>query len=229
MDTQLILTLQDHGDSLAEFLKQHSYAVIGRSTGGAGLEILSHCHVHLLILETRLEDGSGFDLCRQLRQQGYHQPVLMLTDQDETDHVLALEMGADDCVTQPYSPRELLSRIRALLRRAYGEFAYPSGEQLCVGDLVIDRLRGQVWHAGHLITLTPIEFRLLVHLAQHAAQVLSRAQIIDAVWGFEVDVASERVVNTHICRLRAKIEADNSRMAIQTVSGLGYRLKTKGI
>ena len=88
----------------------------------------------------------------------------MLTDQDETDHVLALEMGADDCVTQPYSPRELLSRIRALLRRAYGEFAYPSGEQLCVGDLVIDRLRGQVWHAGHLITLTPIEFRLLVHL-----------------------------------------------------------------
>jgi len=229
MDTQVILMLQDQGDGLAGFLKQHSYAVIGRSTGAAALDALIHSHIHLLILETRLADGSGFDLCRQLRQQGHHQPVLMLTEQaDETDSVLALEMGADDCMTKPYSRRELLSRIRALLRRAYGEFAHPSGEQLCVGDLVIDRLRGQVWNAGHPITVTPIEFRLLTQFVQHPNQVLSRAQIIDAVWGFEVDVASERVVNTHICRLRAKIEADDSQMAIQTVSGLGYCLKTKG-
>ena len=174
-------------------------------------------------------DGSGFDFCRQLRQQGYRQPILMLSDQDgELDKVLALEMGADDYITKPYHPRELLARIRALLRRAYGELAYPSGEQLCVGDLVIDRMRGQAWSAGKPLPLTPIEFRLLVHFARHPNQALSRAQIIDAVWGYEVDVNSERVVNTHICRLREKIAADAHRpLTIQTVSGVGYRLETR--
>ncbi len=230
MDTQTILALREHAsnDSLRGFLSLHGYSLMDRSSGEAGLDLLRQRHIQLVILETQLDDGSGFDWCRELRQQGYHQPVLMLVGQDiEIDRVLALEMGADDCMTTPYSQRELLSRIRALLRRAYGEFAHPFGEQLCIGALVIDRLRGQVWNAGSLITLTPIEFRLLTHFAQHPNQVLSRAQIIDAVWGCEVDVNSERVVNTHICRLRGKVES--RALVIRTVNGLGYCLEQRAI
>lgn len=230
MDAQVILALQDRPTilTLNRFLEQNGYFFTGYSSGASALNYLRRHDAHLLILETHLEDGSGFDLCRQFRQQGYHQPILMLTNQDgETDKVLALEMGADDYVTKPYSLREVLSRIRALLRRAYGELASPLGEQICVADLVIDRLRGQAWNAGRLLPLTPIEFRLLVLLARHANQALTRAQIIDAVWGYEVDVNSERVVNTHICRLREKLEHDAlATLTIETVNGIGYCLET---
>ncbi len=171
------LAIQEHPTAirLRSLLREHGYQLIERATGEAGLEYLSRCHVHLVILETQLVDISGFDLCRKIRQQGFRQPILMLSELDgELDKVLALEMGADDYVTKPYSPREVLSRIRALLRRAYGELASASGEQLRLGELVIDRLGGQVWNGGKFVHLTPTEFRRLVHLVQHSSQVLVR-------------------------------------------------------
>ncbi|MBL7183865.1 MAG: response regulator transcription factor [Anaerolineae bacterium] len=181
---------------------------------------------HLILLDVRLPDGSGFDFCRQMRQLGLRQPIVMLTvHREEIDKVLGLEMGADDYVTKPYSLRELLSRIRAQLRRAYGELAAADADLLYAGDLVIDRGRGQVRRGNEIINLTPTEFRLLVFLARHPGQALSRAQILDAVWGYEADVESERTVNVHIRRLREKVELDPSRPSlILTVPGIGYRL-----
>ncbi len=204
------------------------YPVMWKASGTEGIRCAREQNPHLIILDVRLPDGSGFDFCRQMRQLGLRQPILMLTVQrDETDKVLGLEMGADDYVTKPYSLRELLSRVRAQLRRAYGELSSADADLLHVGDLVIDRGRGQVWRSNQLILLTPTEFRLLVYLAQHPNQALSRVQILDAVWGYDADVDSERAVNVHIRRLREKIEIDPSNPTlIMTVPSIGYRLVT---
>ena len=125
-----------------------------------GVEFARIGHPHLIIMDVRLPDGSGFDFCRRMRQLGLHQPVIMLTVQhEEMDKVLGLEMGADDYVTKPFSLRELVSRIRAQLRRAYGELSNSSANLLYAGDLVIDQASGQVRREDTLLNLTPIEFR----------------------------------------------------------------------
>lgn len=211
--------------SLQDGLEREGYAVTWKYSGTEGVEHTRTHNPHLIILDVRLPDGSGFDFCRQMRQLGLRQPILMLTVQrEEMDKVLGLEMGADDYVTKPYSLRELLSRIRALLRRAYGELSTTDPDLLYAGDLVIDRGRGQVWCGNQQLNLTPTEFRLLAFLARHPGQALSRAQILDAVWGYDADVESERVVNVHIRRLREKVEPDPSRPSlILTVPGIGYR------
>ncbi len=161
-----------------------------------------------------------------MRQKGLHVPSIILTAQQEAfDKVLGLEMGADDYVTKPFDLRELVSRIRAQIRRAYGEFSSAEANQIACGDLLLDLTSGQVFREGQPVNLTPTEFRLLAYLARHRGQVLSRAQIIEAVWGYSTDLDSEQAVNVHIRRLREKIEVDPSRPTlILTVPGLGYRL-----
>ncbi|HOR01172.1 MAG TPA: response regulator transcription factor [Anaerolineae bacterium] len=228
-DPTRILLIEDDpavAQSLRTGLEREGYAVTWQATGAAGLHQARAQSPHLIILDVRLPDGSGLDVCRQMRQIGLRQPILMLTVQrDEMDKVLGLEMGADDYVTKPYGLRELLSRIRALLRRAYGELSAADAELLYARDLVLDCRRGQVRRGAELLNLTPTEFRLLVYLARHPGQALSRAQIIDAVWGYEADVESEKAVNVHIRRLREKVELDPSRPSlILTVPGIGYRL-----
>lgn len=229
MSTNILLIEDDPAvaRSLQDGLtRDGGYPVTWKATGAEGIRYAREQNPHLIILDVRLPDGSGFDFCRQLRQLGLRQPILMLTVQrDETDKVLGLEMGADDYVTKPYSLRELLSRVRAQLRRAYGELSSADADLLHVGDLVIDRGRGQVWRNNQLILLTPTEFRLLVFLAQHPNQALSRTQILDAVWGYDADVDSERTVNVHIRRLREKVELEpSSPTLIMTVPSMGYRL-----
>ena len=212
--------------SLQAGLERDGYAVSWKATGAEGIAFARDHQPHLILLDVRLPDLSGFDVCRQLRQLGLRQPVVMLTVcGEEADKVLGLEMGADDYVTKPFSLRELLARIRAQMRRAYGDLAAADADILYAGDLVIDRGRAQVRRGQQLLNLTPTEFRLLVYLAQHPGQALSRAQIIDAVWGYDADVESERIVNVHIRRLREKVELDPSRPTlILTVPGIGYRL-----
>lgn len=212
--------------SLQKGLVQDHYEVTWKETGTQGVVFACEHHPHLVILDVRLPDGSGFDFCRQMRQLGLNQPILMLTVQgEETDKVLGLEMGADDYITKPFSLRELRSRIRAHLRRAYGEFSSADANLLYVNDLVIDQTRGQVLRAGQNLNLTPTEFRLLVYLARHRGQALSRSLIVDAVWGYTSDLESERTVNVHIRRLREKVELDPSKPSlILTVPGIGYRL-----
>ena len=212
--------------SLREGLTDAGFAVTWKNTGADGLQHAQAHQPQLIVLDVRLPDGLGFDVCRRLRDWGARQPILMLTARrDETDKVLGLEMGADDYVTKPYSLREVVSRLRALHRRAYGDLASADADVLYVRDLIIDRTRGQVRRGDQPISLTPIEFRLFNYLAHNAGQALTRAQIIDAVWGYDSDLDSDRNVNVHIRRLREKVEIDPSHPSlILTVPGIGYRL-----
>lgn len=224
---QHILVVEDDpavGRSLQDGLRREGYTVTWKKTGGDGLSSVRAAQIHLIILDVRLPDGSGFDFCRQLRQTGVHQPILILTVQnEEIDKVLGLEMGADDYLTKPYGLRELLARVRALLRRAYGELS-ADNNLLYAGDLTIDLARGQVLRGHEPLALTPTEFRLLVYLLQNAQQALTRTQILAAVWGYDADVEDERTVNVQIRRLREKVELDPSHPAlILTVPGIGYR------
>jgi DNA-binding response OmpR family regulator len=226
--THLLLVEDDPAiaRSLCDGLEREGYRVTHAANGADGIAYALEHNPHLIILDVRLPDMLGFDVCRRLRELDLRQPIMMLTArQEEMDKVLGLEMGADDYVTKPYSLRELLSRIRALLRRAYGDLSSADADVLYAGDLVIDRTRGQVKRGNQTLNLTPIEFRLLVYLAQHPGQALTRAQILDTVWGYAADVDSERTVNVHVRRLREKVEIDPSRPSlILTVPGIGYRL-----
>ena len=225
----LILLVEDDpaiAESLGEGLGREGYGVHWESTGAGGVAFARDKHPRLVVLDVRLPDASGFDVCRELRRLGLRQPILMLTVQaDELDKVLGLEMGADDYMTKPYKLRELVARIRALLRRAYGELSTAEADLLYAADLVIDRTSAQVTRGDKRIDLTPIEFRLLVFMAQHPGQVFSRPQLLENVWGSADAYYDETTVNVHIRRLRSKIEIDPSDpRLILTEPGLGYRL-----
>jgi len=226
-----ILVVEDDpavAQSLVEGVGREGYDVHWESTAAGGIAYARDHAPHLVILDVRLPDGSGFDVCRQMRSMSLRQPVLMLTVQsDEVDKVLGLEMGADDYLTKPYRLRELVARIRSLLRRAYGDLSATQSDVLYVDDLVIDRTRGTVTRGQHRVTLTPTEFRMLVFLSQHPGQVFSRAQLVEQVWGIQAVPYDEKSVSVHVRRLREKIEVDPSDpRIIRTVTGLGYRLET---
>ena len=226
-----ILVIEDDpavAEGLVEGIGREGFDVHWESTGAGGVEYARDNAPHLVVLDVRLPDGSGFDFCRQMRQLGLRQPVLMLTVQsDELDKVLGLEMGADDYLTKPYRLRELIARIRSLLRRSYGELSAVEADVLYIDDLVIDRTRAGVTRSGRELNLTPTEFRLLVFLAQHPGQAFSRGQLIDKVWGADGEYYDDKTVSVHVRRLREKIEADPSHPEIVlTVPGIGYRLAT---
>jgi DNA-binding response OmpR family regulator len=226
--TRILLVEDDAavGQSLQDALRRENYTVAWRDSGAAGIRYAREHDPHLIILDVRLPDGSGFDFCRQLRQLNLRQPILMLTArQEEMDKVLGLEMGADDYVTKPYGLRELLSRVRALLRRAYGELSSSGSELIYAADMVIDLTKSKVSRGDQTINLTPTEYRLFVYLARHPGQALTRSQILSGVWQGDGTVDSERTVNVYVRRLREKLELDPGRPSlILTVPGVGYRL-----
>jgi DNA-binding response OmpR family regulator len=229
-DVQILVVEDDPAvaESLVEGIGGEGYPVHHETTAAGAVAYARTQHPQLVVLDVRLPDGSGFDVCRDLRQSGFRSPILMLTVQsDEIDQVLGLEMGADDYVAKPYRLRELLARIRALLRRSYGELSSTESDVIYAGDLVVDRTSAQVTRAGSRIELTPTEFKLLTFLAQHPGQVFSRGQLLQNVWGYSADLFDERTVNVHVRRLRTKIEIDPAEPTIVlTVPGLGYRLAT---
>lgn len=229
METFRVLIIEDDpaiGQSLVDGFRTHGFEPSLCTTGAKGIEVIDKQSPHLIILDIRLPDTSGFDVCRQLRQLGFRQPIIMLTAQhDEVDKVLGLEMGADDYMTKPFNLRELISRVRAQIRRAYGDYSSTESSQLLIYDVVLDSATGQARRGEQSLNLTPIEFRLLSYLARHRGQALSRAQIVEAVWGFAPDIESEKTVNVHIRRLREKIEPNPEQpILILTVPGIGYRL-----
>lgn len=229
MSLYQILIIEDDpaiAQSLEAGLTREGFHTVWKTTGTDGIAHAQKHSPHAILLDIRLPDGSGFDFCRQMRQRGLHQPIIVLTAQhDELDKVLGLEIGADDYVTKPFSLRELVSRIHAQLRRVYGDYAVTGSATLLVADLTLDQATGQVRRGGEVINLTPIEFRLFAYLARHRGQALTRAQIVEAVWGFAPDLESEKTVNVHVRRLREKIELKPERPAILlTVPGIGYRL-----
>jgi two-component system alkaline phosphatase synthesis response regulator PhoP len=221
----LILSEEGRGQKLRVSLEKAGFYAAVRETILAGLDFVRDAYPDLVILGSPLRDGSVVEACRRLRHSRSYAPIIVYVEQaDDFDRILALEIGADDYVAETANLRELVARIRAQLRRAY-EFSLPETDVIRVGDLVIDCTRGQAFRNRRSLDLTPIEFRLLVLLIRHSGQVLSRAQILGQVWGYEVQPYDEQVVNVHICRLRRKVEPDLSQPAlIQTVPGFGYRL-----
>ena len=229
LKTIRILVIEDDpavAQALVDGLEREGMQVTWRNNGESGYQWALKMKPHLLLLDVRLPDSSGFDVCHRFRQNGLRLPIILLTVQrDEVDKVLGLEMGADDYVTKPFSLRELLSRIRAQLRRAYGEYANSNASLLFAGDLTIDLGKGQVLAGEKVIPLTPIEFRILAYLARNRGQAITRQLIVEEVWGSGGDIDIERSINVHIRRIREKVENDPARPTlILTVPGIGYRL-----
>jgi DNA-binding response OmpR family regulator len=224
-----ILIVEDDpgvGISLKDGLERNGFNVTWKTNGAEGLAFVCEGHPHLVLLDLRLPDGSGLDVCRKMRQMGQRLPVIVLTVQnEEIEKVLALEMGADDYVTKPFGLRELVSRIRAQLRRAYGDLSNAQSDVIYVQDMVVNLASGKVLRGESEVNLTPVEFRLLVYMARHRGQALTRSQIVEAVWGHAPDMDAEKTINVHIRRLREKVEITPSQpMLILTVPGIGYRL-----
>ena len=209
-------------------LKAEGFTVLLAETGNRGIEIAREQSPHLILLDIRLPDLNGFDVCRELRRLGLRQPILMVTARDEeVDRILGLELGADDYIIKPFSLRELMARVRAALRRAYGELANaPEMSKIGFGEIEIDLESMQVLRSGQQIILTPTEFRLLRLLATTPGQVFSREQMIEMVWGYDSEIGSDRTVDVHMCHLREKLEDDpaNPRWLL-TARGFGYKFQ----
>lgn len=210
-------------------LTAEGFSVLWARTGSEALGLTRSDAPHLIVLDIRLPDISGFDVCRTLRSEGKRQPILMLTARDEeVDKILGLELGADDYLVKPYSLRELVSRIRALLRRTYGDLAMPAptDRRLAFGAVEVDMERMQVTRRGQPVELTPIEFRLLRHLTSQPGRPASRDQLIEAIWGYDSDLGNDRTVDVHMRHLRQKIEDDPSDPRwLVTVRGVGYKFE----
>jgi len=216
-------------ETLEYNLRGEGYEVITAADGLMALEIAHEEEPDLIVLDVMLPRLDGFEVCRVLRRES-NVPILMLTARtDEVDRVVGLEVGADDYLTKPFSMRELLARVKALLRRVRlireemaKEQSLPEAERLAFGDLVIDLDRREVLVEGEAQRLKPKEFELLVFLARHPSMALSRDLLLEQVWGWDYGGGS-RTVDVHVRWLREKIEADPANPErIVTVRGVGY-------
>ena len=221
----------DIRDLLVMNLQAAGYAVRAVGDGVAALASQNESASDLLILDLMMPGMDGLEVCKALRARGRSAPILMLTAKStELDRVLGLELGADDYLTKPFSLAELLARVKALLRRADLLRAANAEQQAQTqairnGDLEVLPAKRQVRYRGQAIDFTALEFDLLLHFASHPGHVFSRAQLLNAVWGYSHD-GYEHTVTTHINRLRAKLEADPMRPElILTVRGAGYKMR----
>ena len=218
-DPNLLETLQYN-------LRKESYSVVSAIDGEQALEVARKEKPDLILLDIMLPKLSGFEVCRILRKE-MTAPILMLTAKaDETDKVVGLEIGADDYVTKPFSMRELIARIRAMLRRTQiVETQLPEDKTLRIGDIQIDMGRHQALLHQSILDLKPKEFNLLAFLARHKGLVFSREQLLEKVWGYDY-AGDTGTVDVHIRWLRQKIETDpgNPKYLI-TVRGTGYKLE----
>jgi DNA-binding response OmpR family regulator len=228
-----ILVAEDQADIrdlIVLNLQGAGYAVTAVADGQAALDSQLEGASDVLILDLMMPKLDGLDVCKALRARGHATPILMLTAKStELDRVLGLELGADDYLTKPFSMAELLARVKALLRRAAllraAQTAPASSTAVRNGELVIVPARREARMAGRVLDFTALEFDLLLHFACHPGQVFSRAQLLDAVWGYTHE-GYEHTVTTHINRLRAKVEQDPLQPRyILTVRGAGYKFR----
>jgi phosphate regulon transcriptional regulator PhoB len=222
-----ILIIEDDKDIvelLRYNLEKDGFQVMAVSDGVTGLAQVKRSAPDLLVLDLMLPKLSGLEVCKEIRREARYArlPILMLTAKgEEADRVVGLELGADDYVTKPFSPRELVARVKALLRRAAPAAEAPE-KTIEVGRLVIDPSSYRVTRNGKAVALSTLEFRLLYYLAAHPNKVFTRDQLLDAVWGTERYV-TPRSVDVYIRRLREKVEADSDRpVHLKTIRGAGY-------
>ncbi len=204
-----------------DYLEQGSFRVLTAAEGDTGLAMARREHPDVIVLDLMLPGMDGLDVCRALRRES-DVPIIMLTARsEETDRLIGLELGADDYITKPFSPRELVARVRALLRRAKGTIYQPG--VIRAGDLVIDSEMHRLTRGDEHIHLTRLEFNLLQILAQHPGQIYSRAQLLEKLHGVVFN-GYDRSVDAHIKNLRRKIEAvPTEPRYILTVYGMGYK------
>ncbi len=222
------LLLVEDDPALSELLefrfKAEGYTVIVTADGDEALLLAAEEAPDLVVLDWMIEGTSGIEVCRRLRRDKAtaHVPIIMLTAREtEDDRIRGLETGADDYLTKPFSPRELIARVNAILRRIRPALA---GEMLTVGDLILDATAHRVTRRGQTIVLGPTEFRLLKFFMEHPGRVFSRGQLLDAVWGTDSDIEL-RTVDVHIRRLRKGIELDDVTDPVRTVRSAGYSLE----
>ncbi len=223
MDTQhgTVVVIEDDphiADLVDLYLRRDGYRVLLARDGGQGLTLIRQEEPWIVILDVGLPgELDGFDVCRRIRAAG-NLPVLFLTARDdEVDRILGLELGADDYLVKPFSPRELVARVRAILRRT--REVTPPQDAVAIGDLEVDLRRREARRAGEAVALTTREFDLLAFLSGNIGLALSRQQLLDGVWGADW-YGDERTVDVHVAQLRKKL---GESLPLATVWGIGYR------
>lgn len=224
-----VLVVEDNANlafALTTALESEGFAVVVAGTGPGGVERARDAAVDLIILDLMLPGFDGFRAIRTIRSEGISTPILVLTARgEEADKVRALRLGADDYVTKPFGAMELLARVEAILRRARLTAQAPSPEIDRFANVEVNRAARRVLKAGQPVALTPKEYDLLIALMDRAGAVLSRGDLLDAVWGYQRDI-STRTVDLHISELRAKLEPEPARpVHIITVRKAGYRFE----
>ncbi len=209
-------------------LHQEGFAVITASDGKTALELIRSEKPDLILLDIMIPEPDGLEICRILTREDVHIPIILVTAKDsEIDTVVGLEMGADDYISKPFSTRELVARVRAVLRRS-DKRADPSPPAILErGGLRIDLAGYEAYQNGKALSLTTKEFELLAHFMKNPGRVISREQLLDALWGYTY-VGDSRVVDVHVSHLREKIEIDpKNPQFIRTIRGVGYKFEVK--
>jgi two-component system, OmpR family, alkaline phosphatase synthesis response regulator PhoP len=224
MDRQHILVVDDEPNivQLARlYLERDGFRVSSVNNGQKALDLIAGQHLDLMVLDVMLPKVDGFEVCRKLRAEDNPIPIIMVTARDDDiDKILGLELGADDYLTKPFNPRELVARVRAVLRRG---IPAPSSQQetIRIGDIEIDQAGREVRIDGQPVDLRTQEFEVLKVLADNKGIVLTREQLLSKAWGYDF-YGQTRTVDVHIAQLRRKIAA--SKVQIETVTGIGYKL-----
>jgi two-component system alkaline phosphatase synthesis response regulator PhoP len=224
----LIIEDEEHIVELIKFnLENNGYKVSFALDGWEGLELIENEQPDLVLLDLMLPKVDGIDICNRVKNNKNLKdiPIIMLTAKSgETDKIIGLEIGADDYITKPFSVRELLARIKVILRRYHKTKDVNLEGSLSVDDLVIDIDKHEVSREGHVFELTLKEFELLRILALNKGRVLSRSYLLDEIWGYDY-FGETRTVDVHIRHLRSKIEEGSGKKYIETVRGVGYKIK----
>lgn len=227
MPSQTILVVDDEAnirDLARLYLEKDGYRVETLGNGAAALARVRQNPPALVVLDLMLPEVDGWEVCRRIRAES-NLPILMLTARDDDiDKIVGLEMGADDYMTKPFNPRELVARVRAILRRAETSAEPSPSQSRTIGNVILDPSSREVTVSGERVTLRSKEFDLLLTLMDHLNQVLSREQLLDLVWGYEF-YGQTRTVDVHIAHLRDKLSGGN--LSIETVWGMGYKLIEK--
>ena len=225
MSSELILLVDDEPSivQLARmYLERENFRVESAGDGEAALEAVRRLSPHLVVLDVMLPKLDGLEVCRRLRAENNPVAIIMLTARDEDiDKILGLELGADDYLTKPFNPRELVARIKAILRRAERAVGQPDAVPIHLSDLTVDPIRREARIADQSLNLRTQEFELLLILVGHPGRVFTREQLLQQAWGFDF-YGQTRTVDVHIAHLRKKLAS--SPITIETITGIGYKL-----